>query len=92
MSTEKRKQFLEVVTGNQQIILHVKLFRMPLFLTILDEELQKYDDSVWDQESTARETAARVMPGTLLQFGIPQEEIDRVIDQCMTEFLNNRSA
>lgn len=92
MNTEKRKQFLEAVTRNQQIILHVKLFRMPLFLTVLDEELQKYDDSVWDQESTARETAFKVMPGTLHQFGIPQEEIDRVIDQCLAEFLSNHSA
>ena len=87
MSTEKRKQFLEVVTGNQQIILHVKLFRMPLFLTVLDDELKKYDDSAWTEENAAKETAFRVMPGTLQQFGFPQDEIEKVIGQCLAEFM-----
>ena len=41
MSGKGRKQFLEAVAENQSIISYVKLFRMPLFLTVLDEELKK---------------------------------------------------
>lgn len=87
MSVKGRKQFLEAVAENQQVVQYVKLFRMPLFLTVLDDELKKYDDSLWEKESTARETAFQVMPATLRQFSFPQEEIDQVIDQCVTDFM-----
>lgn len=83
-----RKEFLEVVAANQLVIQYVKLFRMPLFLTVLDDELKKTDDSVWENEIAVREAAFRVMPVTLQQFSVPQEEIDQVIDQCVTEFMN----
>ena len=88
MSVKGRKEFLEVVAANQLVIQYVKLFRMPLFLTVLDDELKKTDDSVWENESAVREAAFRVMPVTLQQFSVPQEEIDQVIDQCVTEFMN----
>ena len=88
MSVKGRKQFLETVTANQLVVQYVKLFRMPLFLTVLDEELKKSEDSVWENERTVRETAFQVMPVTLQQFSVPQEEIDQVIDQCVTEFMN----
>ena len=88
MSVKGRKAFLEVVAANQLVIQYVKLFRMPLFLTVLDDELKKTDDSVWENESAVREAAFRVMPVTLQQFSVPQEEIDQVIDQCVTEFMN----
>ena len=87
MSVKGRKQFLEVLAGNQAVIRYVKLFRMPLFLSMLDEELKEYDDAVWEKESTVRETALRVMPLTLQQYGVPQEETDGVIDACVAEFL-----
>ncbi len=87
MSVKGKKQFLESVAENQSVIKYVKLFRMPLFLTVLDDEFKKFEDSVWEKESAVRETAFNVMPITLLQFSIPQEEIDNVIDQCVTEFL-----
>ena len=83
-----RKEFPEAVAANQLVIQYVKLFRMPLFLTVLDDELKKTDDSVWENESAVREAAFRVMPVTLQQFSVPQEEIDQVIDQCVTEFMN----
>ena len=86
MSGKGRKQFLEAVAENQSIISYVKLFRMPLFLTVLDEELKKTDDSVWQQESSVREMAFNVMPITLQQFSIPHEEIESVIEQCITVF------
>ena len=88
MNVKGRKVFLEVVAANQLVIQYVKLFRMPLFLTVLDDELKKTDDSVWENESAVREVAFRVMPVTLQQFSVPQEEIDQVIDQCVTEFMN----
>ena len=84
-----RKQFLEAVAENPLVVQHVKLFRMPLFLTVLDDELKKCDDSVWEKESAVRETAFDVMPITLRQFSIPQEEIDNVINQCVAEFVKN---
>lgn len=84
-----KKGFLEAVAANQLVIQYVKLFRMPLFLTVLDDELKKTDDSVWENESAVRETAFRVMPVTLQQFSVPQEEIDQVIGQCVTEFMNS---
>ena len=82
-----RKQFLETVSGNQTVIQYVKLFRMPLFLTVLDDELKKYDDSVWEEENSVRETAFKALPVTLYQFNFPKEEIDKVIEQCVTEFV-----
>lgn len=88
MNVKGRKEFLEVVAANQLVIQYVKLFRMPLFLTVLDDELKKTDDSVWENEIAVREAAFRVMPVTLQQFSVPQEEIDQVIDQCVTEFMN----
>ena len=87
MSVKGRKQFLEAVAENQTIVQYVKLFRMPLFLTVLDDELKTYDDSVWGGESTAREAAFKAMPVILEQFGFPQKEIDSVIDRCVSEFL-----
>ena len=87
MSVKGRKQFLEAVAENQQVIQYVKLFRMPLFLTVLDDDFKKYDESVWEQESTARETAFKVMPFTLHQFSFPEEEIESIINQCMDDFL-----
>lgn len=86
MSDKGRKQFLEAVAENQSIIRYVKLFRMPLFLTVLDEEFKKTDDSVWKQESSVRDTAFNIMPITLQQFSVPQEEVEKLIDQCVAEF------
>ena len=88
MSVKGRKQFMETVAEIPLVVQSVKLFRMPLFLTVLDDELKKFDDSVWETESTVREAAFKAMPVTLQQFGFPQEEIDGVIDRCVTEFLN----
>ena len=88
MSVQGRKQFLEAVAENPSVVRYVKLFRMPLFLTVLDDELKKYGDSVWEKESEARETAFSAMPDTLYQFSFPREEIDKVIDQCVTEYVN----
>ena len=87
MSVKGRKQFLEVLAGNQAVIQYVKLFRMPLFLSMLDDEFKNYDDAVWEKESTVRETALKVMPLTLQQFGVPQEETEGVIDRCVAAFL-----
>ena len=86
MNVKGRKEFLEAVAANQLVIQYVKLFRMPLFLTVLDDELKKTDDSVWENESIVKETA--FMPVTLQQFSVPQEEIDQVIGQCVADFLN----
>lgn len=90
MSVKGRQQFLEAVAENQTVIQHVKLFRMPLFLTVLDDEFKKVDDSVWEEESSVRETAAGVMPFTLHQFSVPQDEIEKVIDACVEEFLKKQ--
>ena len=87
MSEKGRKQFLETVAENQLVVQYVKLFRMPLFLSVLDDELKKCDDSAWQDEGTARETVFRVMPVTLQQFSVPQDEIDKVIGQCLAEFM-----
>lgn len=86
MSVKGRKEFLEAVSGNPLVVQYVKLFRVPLFLTVLDEELKKEDDSVWETEETVRATAFRALPATLRQFSFPPEEIDRVIEQCVAEF------
>lgn len=88
MDVKGRKQFLEAVAENQQVIQYVRLFRMPLFLTVLDDELKKCDDSVWETENTVRESALTVMPDILHQFSFPQEEIDKVIDQCVSAFVS----
>ena len=82
-----RKEFLEAVAENPQMIQYVKLFRMPLFLTMLDEELKKYDDAVWSEESSVKETALTVMRSPMQQFGFPQEETDKVIGECVAAFM-----
>ena len=81
-----RSLFLDAVSGNQVIVQYVQLFRMPLFLTMLDEEFRQYGDEAWETAEAAKETAGKVMPATLAQFGVPQEEIDRVIGQCLDAF------
>ena len=81
-----RSKFLDAVSENQLIIQYVQLFRMPLFLTVLDEEFKKYGDTVWDNDGSVKELVRNVMPGTLSQFGIPGEQTDQVIDQCLCEF------
>ena len=86
MAGKGRKQFLETVAEHPSAIQYVKLFRMPLFLTVLDDEFKKYDDSVWEKESALREALLKDMPITLQQFSFPQAEIDSVIDQCVTAF------
>jgi hypothetical protein len=86
MSAKGRKQFLEAVAENPLVVQYVKLFRMPLFLTVLDDDLKNCDDSVWETESSVREAAFSVMPITLQQFSVPQEEIDGVISQCVAEY------
>ena len=82
-----RSVFLDAVSGNETVGRYVQLFRMPLFLTVLDDELKKYDDSVWEEENSVRETAFKALPVTLYQFSFPKEEIDKVIEQCVTEFV-----
>ncbi len=86
MSAKGKKQFLEAVAENPAVVQHVKLFRMPLFLTVLDEEFGKCDESVWETESSVKEAAFEVMPMTLQQFSVPQKEIDGVISQCVAEY------
>ena len=81
-----RSIFLDAVSENQVIVQYVQLFRMPLFLTVLDEEFKKYDDSVWENDDSVKETVRKVMPGTLSQFGISGEKTDLVIDQCLSEY------
>ena len=82
--------FLDAVSENQVIVQYVQLFRMPLFLTMLDEEFRKYDDSSWESEATAEEIAREVMPFTLSQFGIPGEETETVINQCLAAFVKKK--
>ena len=81
-----RSIFLDVISENQTVLQYVKLFRMPLFLTMLDEEFRQYGDEAWETAEAAKETAGKVMPATLAQFGVPQEEIDQVIGQCLDAF------
>lgn len=85
-----RSMFLDAVSENQVIIQYVQLFRMPLFLTTLDEEFRKYDDTAWENVTTAEEIARKVMPFTLSQFGIPGEETQQVIDQCLAAFAKKK--
>ena len=54
---------------------------------LISNDFKKYDESVWEQESSARETAFKVMPFTLHQFSFPEEEIESIINQCMDDFL-----
>lgn len=82
-----RSVFLDTVAGNPQITQGVQLFRMPLLLTVLDEEFKKYGDEVWNNEDSVRDTARKVMPGTLSQFGFSGEEADRVTDLCVDDFI-----
>ena len=81
-----RSVFLDAVSGNETVGRYVQLFRMPLFLTVLDEEFKQYDDAAWETAESVKETAGKVMQATLAQFGIPKEEIDGVIDQCVAAF------
>ena len=85
-----RSKFLDAVSGNQVIVQYVQLFRMPLFLTMLDEEFKQYDDADWENDQTSGEIARKVMPGTLVQFGIPEEETEQVISQCLVEFAKKK--
>jgi len=85
-----RSMFLDVISGNQTVVQYVKLFRMPLFLTVLDEEFRKHDDACWENDDSAAETARAVMPETLSQFGIPEDETDQVISQCLAEFAKKK--
>ena len=48
-----RSLFLDVVSGNPEIVRYVQLFRMPLFLTRLDEEFKQYDDTDWENGEKA---------------------------------------
>lgn len=82
--------FLDAVSENQMIVQYVQLFRMPLFLTMLDEEFGKYDDTAWENENTVGEIARKVMPFTLSQFGIPIGETESVIDQCLDGFAKKK--
>ena len=43
-----RSVFLDAVSGNETVGRYVQLFRMPLFLTVLDEEFKQYDDAAWE--------------------------------------------
>ena len=86
MGMSGRSIFLDAVAENPAVTKYVQLFRMPLFLTMLDEELKQYGDEAWETAEAAKETAGKVMPATLAQFGVPQEETDRVIGQCLDAF------
>ena len=86
MGMSGRSIFLDAVAENPAVTKYVQLFRMPLFLTMLDEELKQYGDAAWETAEAAKETAGKVMPATLAQFGVPQEEIDQVIGQCLDAF------
>lgn len=86
MGMSGRSIFLDAVAENPAVTKYVQLFRMPLFLTMLDEELKQYGDEAWETAEAAKETAGKVMPVTLAQFGVPKEEIDQVIGQCLDAF------
>ena len=86
MGMSGRSIFLDAVAENPTVTKYVQLFRMPLFLTMLDEEFRQYGDEAWEMAEAAKETAGKVMPATLAQFGVPQEEIDQVIGQCLDAF------
>ena len=86
MGMSGRSIFLDAVAENPAVTKYVQLFRMPLFLTMLDEEFRQYSDEAWETAEAAKDTAGKVMPATLAQFGVPQEEIDQVIGQCLDAF------
>ena len=86
MGMSGRSIFLDAVAENPAVTKYVQLFRMPLFLTMLDEEFRQYDDAAWETAESAKEAVGQIMPATLAQFGVPQEEIDRVIGQCLDAF------
>ena len=86
-----RSMFLDVISGNQTVVQYVKLFRMPLFLTVLDEEFKGYDDTVWENRDRTEEIVRKVMPGTLSEFGIPGEMTDQVIAQCLDTFATKKN-
>ena len=86
MGMSGRSIFLDAVAENPAVTKYVQLFRMPLFLTMLDEEFKQYDDAAWETAESAKEAVGQIMPATLAQFGVPQEEIDRVIGQCLDAF------
>ena len=90
MGMSGRSIFLDAVAENPAVTKYVQLFRMPLFLTMLDEEFRQYGDEAWETAEAAKETAGKVMPATLAQFGVPQEEIDRVIGQCLDAFASKK--
>ena len=81
-----RSLFLDAVAENPTVVKYVQLFRMPLFLTMLDGEFKQYGDAVWEAADTAKEAAGKVMPATLAQFGVPEGEIGQVIDCCLEAF------
>ena len=86
MGMSGRSIFLDAVAENPAVTKYVQLFRMPLFLTMLDEELKQYGDAAWETAESAKEAVGQIMPATLAQFGVPKEEIDRVIGQCLDAF------
>ena len=86
MGMSGRSIFLDAVAENPAVTKYVQLFRMPLFLTMLDEEFRQYDDEAWETAESAKEAVGKVMPATLAQFGVPKEEIDQVIGQCLDAF------
>ena len=86
MGMSGRSIFLDAVAENPAVTKYVQLFRMPLFLTMLDEEFRQYDDAAWETAESAKEAVGQIMPATLAQCGVPQEEIDRVIGQCLDAF------
>ena len=86
MGMSGRSIFLDAVAENPAVTKYVQLFRMPLFLTMLDEEFRQYGDAAWETAEAAKEAVGKMMPATLAQFGVPKEEIDGVIDQCVAAF------
>ena len=85
-----RSLFLDVVSGNPEIVRYVQLFRMPLFLTRLDEEFKHYDDTDWENDEKAGEIVRNVMPGTLAQFGLPGEKAGQAVDECLAEYTKKK--
>ena len=62
MGMSGRSIFLDAVAENPAVTKYVQLFRMPLFLTMLDEELKQYGDAAWETaEPTASSPSIKVM-------------------------------
>ena len=91
MSVNGKSLFLNVISENPVVARYVQLIRMPLFLTVLDEEFSKLDGADWETESGIRETVFRIMPDTLSQFGVPAAEADKVIEQCLAELAKKKT-